>query len=144
MTFHNIYQRISLFFLAIAFSSATFAIAETNPVAVDSAGVISEKSILLSNLTFEMALKSLSSTTQITTLQTPPANPYDAGYMRPGDLMYSPIQVNGRGGTQLQRAVELFEQLSDFPPDAPLLILTDGFTAVFHVKRTHAFVLPKE
>lgn len=71
------------------------------------------------------------------------ANPYDAGYIRPDDLMYSPIQVHGRGGTQLQPAVELFEQLSEFPPDAPLLILTDGFTDVFHVKRTHAFVLPK-
>jgi predicted metal-dependent peptidase len=71
------------------------------------------------------------------------AHPYDAGYIRPDDLLHSPINVHGRGGTQLQPAVELFEQLTDFPNDAPLLILTDGFTDVFHVKRTHAFVLPK-
>ena len=71
------------------------------------------------------------------------AHPYDAGYVRPDDLLYSPIKVQGRGGTQLQPAVELFEELLDFPADAPLLILTDGFTDVFHVKRTHAFVLPK-
>lgn len=75
MTFYNIYQRISLFSIAIAiFSSANFAIAETNSVAVDSSVVLSEKSILLPDLTFEMALKSLSSTTKQTTLQALPAS----------------------------------------------------------------------
>ncbi len=71
------------------------------------------------------------------------AQPYDAGYIRPDDLLYEPVRVQGRGGTFLQPAVTFLEQMEDFPEDAPLLILTDGETDVFHIKRPHAFVLPK-
>jgi predicted metal-dependent peptidase len=69
--------------------------------------------------------------------------PYDAGYIRPEDLLYEPIRVVGRGGTILAPAIDYFDTLTDFPEDAPLLILTDGATDIFNVSRTHAFVLPK-
>jgi predicted metal-dependent peptidase len=69
--------------------------------------------------------------------------PYDAGYIRPDDLLHQPITVRGRGGTALASSVQFLEQAEDFPLDAPLLILTDGATDVFDVKRTHGFVLPK-
>lgn len=71
------------------------------------------------------------------------AAPYDAGYIRPDDLLTQPIKVQGRGGTFIQPAVDYFESLKDFPEDAPILVITDGFTDTFHVKRTHAYVLPK-
>jgi predicted metal-dependent peptidase len=71
------------------------------------------------------------------------ARPYDAGYVRPDDLLYQPVMVQGRGGTKLAPAVEFLENQDNFPATAPILILTDGETDVFQIKRTHAFVLPK-
>jgi predicted metal-dependent peptidase len=71
------------------------------------------------------------------------AQPYDAGYISPDDLLYQPVQVQGRGGTELGPAIAFLEAQDDFPAEAPLLILTDGETDVFQVKRKHAFVLPK-
>ena len=71
------------------------------------------------------------------------AQPYDVGYVSPDDLLYQPVQVQGRGGTVLGPAVEFLDAQDDFPADAPVLILTDGETDVFQVQRKHAFVLPK-
>jgi predicted metal-dependent peptidase len=71
------------------------------------------------------------------------AQPYDAGYIRPDDLLYQPVEVQGRGGTELKPAVEFLESQENFPDTAPVLILTDGETDDFQLRRTHAFVLPK-
>jgi predicted metal-dependent peptidase len=71
------------------------------------------------------------------------ARPYDAGYVRPDDLLYQPVEVQGRGGTVLKAAAEFLESLEDFPIDAPVLVLTDGETDVFQLRAKHAFVLPK-
>ena len=71
------------------------------------------------------------------------ARPYDAGYVRPDDLLYQPVAVQGRGGTELAPAVAFLESQDDFPGEAPILVITDGETDVFQVRRTHAFVLPK-
>jgi predicted metal-dependent peptidase len=71
------------------------------------------------------------------------ARPYDAGYVRPDDLLYQEVNVVGRGGTVLQNSIKLLESDNSFPIDAPILILTDGETDVLDVRRTHAFVLPK-
>jgi predicted metal-dependent peptidase len=71
------------------------------------------------------------------------AQPYDVGYVSPDDLLSQPVRVLGRGGTVLAPAVAHFDSMKDFPLNAPLLVLTDGETDSFQIKRTHAFVLPK-
>lgn len=71
------------------------------------------------------------------------AQPYDIGYVSPDDLLSQPLLVKGRGGTELASAVKHLHAAEDFPDDAPILILTDGFTDVFEVPRNHAYVLPR-
>ncbi len=66
---------------------------------------------------------------------------YDAGYVAVSDLS-GRITVTGRGGTTLQRAVDLLEGAKDFPKNAPILILTDGFIDDLSIHRPHAYVLP--
>jgi predicted metal-dependent peptidase len=66
---------------------------------------------------------------------------YDAGYLRVEDIA-GKVRVKGRGGTQLQPAVHLLERAKDFPDEAPILIITDGFTDVLSVRREHAYLLP--
>jgi hypothetical protein len=70
------------------------------------------------------------------------AAPYDQGYIRPEDLMQE-VRVLGRGGTVLQPAVRLLEEARDFPPDAPMLIITDGDCDRLSVRRTHAYLVPR-
>jgi predicted metal-dependent peptidase len=70
------------------------------------------------------------------------AQPYDEGYVAP-ERLTKPMQVRGRGGTRLQPAVNLLETAKDFPKDAPLLILTDGFIERLKIEREHAFCIPE-
>jgi predicted metal-dependent peptidase len=70
------------------------------------------------------------------------AAPYDQGYLRPEDLQEG-VTVTGRGGTVLQPAVKLLEEAADFPPEAPILIITDGQCDRLTVRRTHAYLLPR-
>jgi len=71
------------------------------------------------------------------------AKAYDAGYMTPEDLA-GRVQVTGRGGTVLQPAIDLLEEEKDFPPKAPVLIITDGMIEDrLNIRFEHAFLLPK-
>jgi predicted metal-dependent peptidase len=72
------------------------------------------------------------------------AAPYDWGIVAPADLRgVYPIQ--GRGGTVLQPAINLLLHQPDFPPTAPIMILTDGWCEeVLLVPREHCFVLPRK
>ncbi len=67
---------------------------------------------------------------------------YDQGYMSP-DALAERVKVKGRGGTVLQPAVDLLERADDFPPDGPLLVITDGFCDRLRVRREHAFLIPE-
>jgi predicted metal-dependent peptidase len=70
------------------------------------------------------------------------AEAYDAGYMRPEDVAGT-VKVKGRGGTVLQPGVNLLERAEDFPKDAPVLIITDGYCdKVMLHGREHAFLIP--
>ena len=66
---------------------------------------------------------------------------YDAGYL-PVDDIAGRVRVRGRGGTVLQPAIDLLERAPDFPPDGPLLVITDGDCDVLRVRRPHAFLMP--
>ncbi len=70
------------------------------------------------------------------------AAPYDMGYLAP-DAIAGRVQVRGRGGTVLQPGVDLLEAATDFPPDGPILIITDGFCDHVHCRRDHAYLLPQ-
>jgi len=69
------------------------------------------------------------------------AQPYDQGYMEATEIAER-VKVKGRGGTVLQPGIELLEKARDFPEKAPLLIITDGWTDTFTVRREHAFLMP--
>jgi predicted metal-dependent peptidase len=69
------------------------------------------------------------------------AVPYDAGYLSVEQIA-GKVRVIGRGGTVLQPAVNLLERAADFPDDAPILIITDGFIDVLRVRREHAYLMP--
>ncbi|MCC7064399.1 MAG: peptidase [Planctomycetes bacterium] len=68
------------------------------------------------------------------------AVPYDAGYLDPMAIA-DRLKVQGRGGTRLQPGIDLLVHSDTFPPDGPILILTDGMCEVLSVPRSHAFVL---
>ncbi len=71
------------------------------------------------------------------------ASAYDAGYISPEDIA-GRVEVKGRGGTVLQPGVDLLTGAKDFPKDAPILIITDGWIENdLNVKREHAFLLPR-
>ncbi|MFI0940786.1 VWA-like domain-containing protein [Streptomyces sp. NPDC021020] len=70
------------------------------------------------------------------------AAPYDAGYLPPADIA-GRVRVRGRGGTVLQPAVELLLAADDFPPSAPVLVITDGACDPLRIPRPHAFLLPR-
>ena len=57
------------------------------------------------------------------------ADAYDAGYLSPEDIA-GRVEVTGRGGPALQPAVSFFETAKDFPKDAPILLITDGYIEV--------------
>jgi predicted metal-dependent peptidase len=68
---------------------------------------------------------------------------YDQGYMRPEDIAES-VKVKGRGGTVLQPAIDLLDGAEDFPKEAPLLIITDGYCDHVRItRREHAYLLPR-
>ncbi|MDE7294327.1 MAG: hypothetical protein K2N72_07875 [Oscillospiraceae bacterium] len=71
------------------------------------------------------------------------AAPYDIGYVSPEDIA-GRVRVEGRGGTVLQPAVDLLQNAEDFPKNAPLLIITDGYIEDdLYVKHEHAFLIPE-
>jgi predicted metal-dependent peptidase len=67
---------------------------------------------------------------------------YDAGYLAVEEIA-GRVRVRGRGGTRLQPGIVLLEQAGDFPPDGPILIITDGRCDVLRVRRAHAYLIPK-
>ncbi|MFF8387016.1 hypothetical protein ACF053_25680 [Streptomyces kanasensis] len=69
------------------------------------------------------------------------AAPYDAGYLPPTEIA-GRVRVRGRGGTVLQPGVDLLQRAEDFPPEAPVLIITDGYCDVLRVRREHAYLVP--
>ena len=71
------------------------------------------------------------------------ADAYDAGYLAPEESA-GRVAVQGRGGTVLQPGVDLLIGAKDFPKDAPILIITDGWIeSDLQVKREHAFLVPR-
>jgi len=70
------------------------------------------------------------------------AAPYDEGYIPPDEIA-GRVRVRGRGGTVLQPAIDLLEQAEDFPPEGPLLIITDGMCDRLRIRREHAFLMPQ-
>ncbi len=69
------------------------------------------------------------------------AQPYDEGFVAI-EALASRVSVRGRGGTVLQPAVNLLQTRRDFPKDAPILMITDGFCeSDLQVARDHAFLL---
>jgi predicted metal-dependent peptidase len=67
---------------------------------------------------------------------------YDQGYMAPEAIADS-VKVKGRGGTILQPAIDLLQDAKDFPPDGPLLVITDGKCDRLQIRRNHAILVPK-
>ncbi|KAB8197956.1 hypothetical protein FH608_000055 [Nonomuraea phyllanthi] len=67
---------------------------------------------------------------------------YDAGYLPVEDIA-GKVRVRGRGGTELQPGIRLLEQAGDFPPDGPILVITDGECDVLRIRREHAFLVPQ-
>ncbi|MFF7982945.1 hypothetical protein ACFZDK_28155 [Streptomyces sp. NPDC007901] len=69
------------------------------------------------------------------------AAPYDAGYL-PTTEIAGRVRVHGRGGTVLQPGIDLLQRADDFPPNAPVLVITDGWCDVLRVRREHAYLIP--
>lgn len=70
------------------------------------------------------------------------AAPYDAGYLPPTEIA-GRVRVRGRGGTLLQPGIDLLHRAEDFPPGAPVLVITDGYCDPLRVRRDHAFLIPR-
>lgn len=71
------------------------------------------------------------------------AQPYDEGYVSV-DTLHNKVSVKGRGGTVLQKAINYILLQKDFPKDAPVLIITDGFCeSTLNIEREHAFLIPQ-
>ena len=63
--------------------------------------------------------------------------------MAPEDIA-GRVAVKGRGGTILQSGVDLLLAAKDFPKDAPILLITDGYIeSQMRIPREHAFLIPK-
>jgi predicted metal-dependent peptidase len=72
------------------------------------------------------------------------AQPYDKGFMEPTELR-GLITVQGRGGTLLQPAISYLLRQKDFPADAPVMVITDGWCEEEIIcPRDHCFVLPRK
>jgi predicted metal-dependent peptidase len=67
---------------------------------------------------------------------------HDMGYVEPERLLDT-VEVKGRGGTILQPAIDRLESAANFPKDAPILMITDGFCDSLTIRRSHAFLLPE-
>ena len=71
------------------------------------------------------------------------AKAYDAGWLAPEDIA-GRVEVRGRGGTILQPGVDLLLKAKDFPKDAPILIIADGYIEKnLSVHREHGFLIPR-
>lgn len=70
------------------------------------------------------------------------AAPYDAGYLPVAEIA-GRVRVRGRGGTVLQPGIDLLQRADDFPPGAPVLVITDGWCDVLRVRREHAYLIPQ-
>ncbi|MEV5312042.1 MULTISPECIES: hypothetical protein [unclassified Streptomyces] len=71
------------------------------------------------------------------------AAPHDAGYL-PVTEIAGRVRVHGRGGTVLQPGIDLLHRADDFPPTAPVLIITDGWCDdILRVRREHAYLIPQ-
>ncbi|MFJ8110599.1 hypothetical protein [Streptomyces sp. NPDC096132] len=70
------------------------------------------------------------------------AAPYDAGYL-PVTEIAGRVRVRGRGGTVLQPGIDLLHRADDFPRDAPVLVITDGWCDVLRIRRDHAYLIPQ-
>ncbi|WP_030847079.1 DUF2201 family putative metallopeptidase [Streptomyces sp. NRRL F-4474] len=70
------------------------------------------------------------------------AAPYDAGYVPPTEIA-GRVRVRGRGGTVLQPGIDLLQRAEDFPPAAPLLVITDGWCDTLRIRRDHAYLIPQ-
>lgn len=64
------------------------------------------------------------------------------GYLPVTDIA-GRVRVHGRGGTVLQPGVDLLLRAEDFPPTAPVLVVTDGWCDVLRVRREHAYLIPQ-
>ncbi|WP_328454843.1 vWA domain-containing protein [Amycolatopsis sp. NBC_00438] len=67
---------------------------------------------------------------------------YDAGYLAVEDIA-GRVKVRGRGGTILQPGVDLLQRAPDFPPDGPILIITDARCDHVRPRREHAYLVPR-
>jgi predicted metal-dependent peptidase len=67
---------------------------------------------------------------------------HDAGYVPVADIA-GRVRVHGRGGTVLQPALDLLHRADDFPPAAPVLIITDADCDVLRPRREHAYLVPR-
>lgn len=70
------------------------------------------------------------------------AAPYDAGYLPPTEIA-GRVRVRGRGGTVLQPGIDLLHRAEDFPPGAPVLVITDGWCDTLRIRREHAYLVPQ-
>ncbi|WP_327303375.1 hypothetical protein OG730_06965 [Streptomyces sp. NBC_01298] len=70
------------------------------------------------------------------------AAPYDAGYLPPTEIA-GRVRVRGRGGTVLQPGIDLLHRAEDFPPGAPVLVITDGECDTLRIRREHAYLIPQ-
>ncbi|MFF3935960.1 vWA domain-containing protein [Streptomyces phaeofaciens] len=70
------------------------------------------------------------------------AAPHDAGYL-PVTEIAGRVRVHGRGGTVLQPGIDLLHRADDFPPGAPVLVITDGWCDVLRIRREHAYLIPQ-
>lgn len=70
------------------------------------------------------------------------AQPYDADYIFSEALLHR-VEIRGRGGTILQPAIDLLQQVKDFPKSGPILIITDDWIDKLEVKIPHAYLLSK-
>jgi predicted metal-dependent peptidase len=70
------------------------------------------------------------------------AAPHDAGYL-PVTEIAGRVRVHGRGGTVLQPGIDLLQRADDFPPGAPVLVITDGWCDTLRVRREHAYLVPQ-
>ncbi|MPY37055.1 hypothetical protein FNH09_39315 [Streptomyces adustus] len=68
--------------------------------------------------------------------------PHDAGYLQVTEIA-GRVRVHGRGGTVLQPGIDLLQRAEDFPPGAPVLVITDGWCDVLRVRREHAYLIPE-
>jgi predicted metal-dependent peptidase len=67
---------------------------------------------------------------------------YDAGYLAVEEIA-GRVKVRGRGGTILQPGVDLLQRAPDFPPDGPILIITDAMCDHVRPRREHAYLVPR-